>query len=129
MDLVLDYHVYNANDCFKLRNCFNSILSNTLSSKISGECRIGIGPRNNSGSRVSIVQDMYDGTIENIYPTIFNISSGEAAMLCLFGEVLHQADKIGELLDVNGIVLIDEADKHLHIKLQKEILPKLISVH
>ena len=128
MDIVLDYHVYNAKDCFELRNCFNNILSNTLSSKISGECRIGIGPRNNSGSRVSIVQDMNDGTVESIYPTIFNISSGEAAMLCLFGEVLHQADKIGELLNVNGIVLIDEADKHLHIKLQKEILPKLFNL-
>lgn len=31
-------------------------------------------------------------------------------------------------MDVPGIVLIDEVDKHLHIKLQKEILPQLFEL-
>lgn len=125
MDLVLDYHLYNSRESIQLRQSFNHILSKTLSGKVSGDCRIGIGPRSNAGSRISIVQDRPNNVIDEIYPTIFNISSGEAAMLCLFGELLHQADNIGRLLDVSGIVLIDEVDKHLHIKLQKEILPKL----
>ena len=30
--------------------------------------------------------------------------------------------------DVEGIVLIDEIDKHLHIKMQKEILPQLVNL-
>ena len=128
MDIVLDYHLYKTNETILLRKNFNHILSNTLSSKVSGNCRIGIGPRYNAGSRISIVQDKPNDVIDTIYPTIFNISSGEAAMLCLFGEILHQADKIGKLLDVTGIVLIDEVDKHLHIKLQKEILPKLFAL-
>ncbi len=128
MDLVLDYHLYQSSGSIQLREKFNQILSNTLSSKIHGGCRIGIGPRINSGSRISIVQDKPNKKIEEIYPTIFNISSGEAAMLCLFGEMLHQADKIGKLLDVTGIVLVDEVDKHLHIKLQKEVLPKLFNL-
>jgi hypothetical protein len=65
------------------------------------------------------------------YPTIFNLSSGEAAMLCMFGEILHQADKNRnniELQQISGIVLIDEVDKHLHIKLQKEVLPQLFNL-
>lgn len=128
MDIVLDYHIYNSPESLQLRYSFNNILSKTLSGKVSGDCRIGIGPRNNAGSRVSIVQDRPNNVIDDIYPTIFNISSGEAAILCLFGELLHQADNIGELLDVTGIVLIDEVDKHLHIKLQKEILPKLFKL-
>lgn len=128
MDLVLDYHVYNSKDSIQLRGKFNHILSNTLSSKIHGNCRIGIGPRINSGSRISVVQDKPNKDIEEIYPTIFNVSSGEAAMLCLFGELLHQADNIGRLLEVTGIVLIDEVDKHLHIKLQREVLPKLFNL-
>ena len=129
MDIVLDYHLYKSSDTISLRSNFNDILSQTLSGKIHGKCRIGIGPRINSGSRVSVVQDKPDKKIDEIYPTLFNISSGEAAVLCMFGELLHQADKIGKLLDVSGIVLIDEVDKHLHIKLQKEILPKLFVLY
>lgn len=128
MDMVLDYHIYKSQGTLQLRNNFNQILSQALSSKIMGSCRIGIGPRNNAGSRISIVQDKANDVIEEICPTIFNISSGEAAMLCIFGELLHQADRIGKLMDVTGIVLIDEVDKHLHIKLQKEILPKLFNL-
>ena len=48
--------------------------------------------------------------------------------MCLFAELIRQADKnsTGTSLDkIAGIVLIDEVDKHLHIKLQKEILPAL----
>lgn len=128
MDIVLDYQLYKSNNTLQLRSSFNQILSQTLSSKVAGECRIGIGPRNNAGSRISIVQDKANNTIEQICPTIFNISSGEAAILCIFGELLAQADRIGKLMDVTGIVLIDEVDKHLHIKLQKEILPKLFNL-
>lgn len=128
MDLVLDDQLYQSKESYQLKTSFNHILSKTLSSKIIGDCRIGIAPRNSAGTRISVVQDKANNIIDMIYPTIFNISSGEAAMLCLFGELLHQADKIGKLLDASGIVLIDEVDKHLHIKLQKEILPKLFNL-
>ncbi|MBR1454711.1 MAG: AAA family ATPase, partial [Lachnospiraceae bacterium] len=64
-----------------------------------------------------------------IYPTIFNISSGEASLLCIFAELIKQADRISKNnKNVEGIVLIDEVDKHLHIKLQKEVLPVLINM-
>jgi len=127
MDIILDLQLYKSDSSKQLRNNFNLILSKTLSGKISGDCRIGIGPRNNAGSRISIVQDK-SNKINEIYPSIFNISSGEAALLCLFGELLHQADNNNKLLDISGIVLVDEVDKHLHIKLQKETLPQLFNL-
>jgi hypothetical protein len=49
----------------------------------------------------------------------------------MFGEILRQADKNRNniaLQQISGIVLIDEIDKHLHIKLQKEVLPKLFNL-
>lgn len=127
MDIILDLQLYKSDSSKQLRNNFNLILSKTLSGKISGDCRIGIGPRSNAGSRISIVQDK-SNKINEIYPSIFNISSGEAALLCLFGELLHQADNNNKLLDISGIVLVDEVDKHLHIKLQKETLPQLFNL-
>jgi hypothetical protein len=49
----------------------------------------------------------------------------------LFGELLRQADNNNRNIALNaitGIVLIDEIDKHLHIKIQKEVLPKLFKL-
>ncbi len=106
----------------------NIILNQTLKSKHKEEVRFGIGNRKMSSTRIQVVKRKDNKTI---YPSIFFISSGEAALLCLFGELLHQADNIlpeKELSDINGIVLIDEIDKHLHIKLQKEVLPTLLNL-
>ena len=65
---------------------------------------------------------------ELYYPSIFNISAGEACIITLFGEVLHQVDVLGKYSNISGIVIIDEVDKHLHIRLQKEILPRLFDL-
>lgn len=68
---------------------------------------------------------------ESIYPSIFNISSGESSVLCMFGELIRQADNIAKNAQfdaISGIVVIDEVDKHLHIKLQKEVLPALFTL-
>jgi len=126
MDVVLD--IRNSNDAQSkaLLQNLNTILTNTLISKGLGPLRFGIGPRSLGGTRIQIMKD--HSTIESVYPSIFNISSGESSMLCLFGELIRQADNNDNSIQLNaisGIVLIDEVDKHLHIKLQKEILPVL----
>lgn len=123
MDIVLDGHIYKN---VSLLSDLNKILSQILISKKIGNVRLGIGQRYDGGSRIQIMNLQ---TSEQVYPSIFNLSSGESAMLCLFGEILRQADNNRNnipLSEINGIVLIDEADKHLHIKLQKEILPQLL---
>lgn len=127
MDVILDGQLYNDINSRQMKNALNTILSLTLSTKTKKEVRLGIGPRTNSSHRISIVCDE-GNEVKEVYPSIFEISSGEAALLCMFGEILRQSDKIGETLNCEGIVLIDEIDKHLHIILQHNILPQLFNL-
>ena len=129
MDIVLDMRMNQAAilELLLFQN-LNNIITHTLASKNLGQLRFGIGPRGLGSTRIQIVKSQ-DGS--QVYPTIFNLSSGESAILCLFGELLRQADKNRNNITmgaITGIVLIDEVDKHLHIKLQKEILPKLFKL-
>lgn len=148
MDIVLDWTNYKQMQELKLPtgelkriditpesvifHNLNRILSSTLSSKYPDRClRFGIGRRYNSGERVSIIYDNQQGVPYSITPNIFCLSSGELALLSLFGEILRQGDNIRnniQLDQIVGIVLIDEVDMHLHIKLQKEILPELFNL-
>ena len=142
MDVVLDMMLYRQTQNIQLSdgrtqaidttpeklflwNNLNQIISHTLTTKkYAGSLRFGISKRNAGSTRISIMSEKNingQNVSELIYPTIFNLSSGEAAMLCLFGEILRQADKYSNniaLQQITGIVLIDEIDKHLHIKLQ-----------
>lgn len=141
MDVVLDWQIYKqtqkvtvGNDktididatpeFLRIFNSINSIINQTLYNK-KGTLRLGIGKRSNPGKRISVMLDSQDGQSLTYYPSIFNISAGEACIITMFGEILHQADNLGKFSDISGIVIIDEVDKHLHIKLQKEVLPKL----
>ena len=133
MDVVLDWLNYKQENLESvIFQNLNRILSSTLSSKYPDRClRFGIGRRNNSGQRISIMYDNQQGTSYPISPNIFCLSSGELALLSMFGEVLRQGDNIRDNVQLNqiaGIVLIDEVDMHLHIKLQKEILPELFNL-
>lgn len=129
MDVVLDMRVTSDEHSRRLFANLNLILTQMLTSKGYGLLRFGVGPRSLGGTRIQILTA--DTESKTIYPSIFNISSGESSMLCLFGELLRQADNIQnskDLSEISGIVVIDEVDKHLHIKLQKEILPILFNL-
>ena len=131
MDVVLDLQYPNSG-VMKIYEYLNDIVTKTISSKNYSEVKLGVGPRNYGGIRVQIIKN--DEAKTQVYPSIFNLSSGEASLLCMFGELLKQGDKIKsnpddfKLDQISGIVLIDEVDKHLHIKLQKEALPKLFKL-
>ncbi|MCD7720760.1 MAG: AAA family ATPase [Prevotellaceae bacterium] len=141
MDVVLDMEIYskppkeskiqNANEDVEqlLFSNANKILNATLSSKFPKQIvRFGIGKRSSGMQRISIMQGVGSDS-KLVYPNVFNLSSGESSLLCLFGEILRQADKLKvKLEDIHGIVLIDEIDKHLHIELQNEILPELFAL-
>ncbi len=147
MDVVLDWEIYKQTEVvqlpnqtkttidrtpeLKLFNNLNNILNATLSTKsYTGRIRFGIGKRNDGGQRISIMRDSLN-TTERISPSIFCLSSGEASLLSIFGEILRQGDQLEsnvETFNITGIVIIDEIDKHLHIRLQKEILPKLFAL-
>lgn len=110
----------------------NKIVSSALSSKhYEGIVGLGIGRRNSGSTRIAIMNDITENNSRCICPSIFNLSAGELSLISIFGEILHQADNNHnniQLNNINGIVLIDEVDKHLHITLQKDILPKLFEL-
>lgn len=124
MDIVLDSYLY-ADMSSEVLNSINSIIHSILQSKIKRSVRLGIGRRFEGAQRISVVF-ANDGTV--VYPSVFLMSSGEMALVSVFVEILKQADALGKSIqDISGIVLIDEVDKHLHIRLQKEILPVLFA--
>jgi len=125
MDVVLDEKM-SADDikANSLDIQINSLIKQILSTKLSNNINLGLGPRNMGATRVGVLDK--DG--KTIYPSIFNMSSGEVALLSIFGNILMQTDRIGMDVNASGIVLIDEIDKHLHIKLQKEVLPNLFQL-
>lgn len=62
---------------------------------------------------------------------INNISSGEAMLTSIFLSLIKEYDFNHEkfnLQQISGICIIDEIDLNLHIKQQKDILPKLIKM-
>jgi hypothetical protein len=128
MDIVLDIRMNQTSDDMIVFSNLNDLITQALISKNFGRLRFGIGQRGMGDTRIQIIKS-YDN--QQVYPTIFKLSSGESSMLCLFGELLRQADNYKnniQLAEITGIVLIDEVDKHLHIRLQKEVLPTLFKL-
>lgn len=128
MDVVLDCVLEPGRPRTLLDN-LNTVISNAVSTRNLGPLRFGIGKRHSGGNRIQILR--VGPPAQDAYPSIFRLSSGESALFCIFAEILRHADLMNSdtaLLNAYGIVLIDEVDKHLHMKLQKEILPKLFGL-
>ena len=85
--------------------------------------RFGIGRRQNRAV------SLYRGT-EIVVPNIFQLSSGETALLDLFLSILRDFDLSGSTfsnaVEIRGIAVVDEIDLHLHAVHQHEILPSLM---
>ena len=91
----------------------------------NSEARIGIAPRHSRA--VSLMSGD-----EIIVSNIFQLSSGEVCLLNFFLSILRDYDScVGEfssLEDVQGIVVVDEIDLHLHVNHQYSLLPRLIQL-
>ncbi|GLO46543.1 AAA family ATPase [Pseudomonas putida] len=127
MDIVLDMQ-YSGSNVVSIKQLLDQVVTLILQGKESSSLRFGIGPRGFGATRIQVINSK---TNVGVYPSIFHMSSGEAAALCFVGELIRQADNIvrdSPVSEVTGIVLVDEVDKHLHIRLQKEVLPKLLSL-
>lgn len=88
-----------------------------------------MGNRSNKGRRLQICDS--DGNA--IVPSIDALSTGQLALFNLFSSIIRYADNDDinlsfRLEEIKGIVLIDEIELHLHSKLQKEVLPRLIAL-
>jgi len=145
LSVVLDSYVYqNINISqydLSLRNELNKIIDTILYYKKNdpGErIRFGIG-RRDLGSRISVVKAEINSqnkeyNRKEIAPTIFHLSAGESSLLSLFASILMDYDKQQiektefSLEDIEGVVLIDEADLNLHIDLQSKVFPQLMKL-
>lgn len=90
------------------------------------DVRLGVAPRANRLFRLHVTDH------ENpVMPSLACLSAGQASLLGIFATILRYSDTEGagigaELDKVHGIVLIDEADAHLHTRLQYRVLPLII---
>jgi hypothetical protein len=67
-------------------------------------------------------------------PSLSHLSAGQSLLFNLFATIIRYAERAGDLsksvkLDqIEGIVLIDEIDAHLHSDLQCDVLPRLLKL-
>jgi len=93
--------------------------------KDNGNIRLGAGTRKNR--QISIIKD----EVLKV-PNLFQLSTGEIQLLNLFFSIIRDYDlsdsTLSTLNEIEGIVIIDEIDSHLHTFHQKEVLPELIAL-
>jgi hypothetical protein len=104
----------------------NMVISSILGLNVELEVNF----RGRGSSRLKLVDKI---TRQDVLPSLNNLSAGQSTLLSIFANIIKSSDvsdlnKSINLNQINGIVLIDEIDLHLHIELQKEILPKLIKL-
>lgn len=104
---------------------------NLLLSKILGlEVELEVNFRGRGKSRLKLVDKT---TRQDVLPSLNNLSAGQSTLLSIFANIIKSSDisdlnKSIKINEINGIVIIDEIDLHLHIELQKDVLPKLIKL-
>ncbi|EAI8623842.1 hypothetical protein A9M93_01385 [Campylobacter lari] len=119
LDIVLDGLLYKSNKDSLLWNEINKILQEIKQDKA---LTFGIGPRH-SNNRIGIYKD------RELLNNINQLSLGELTLLNLFINIIRHTDLSNETMDkLEGIVVIDEIDVHLHSDLQSKVLPSLIKL-
>lgn len=104
---------------------YNAVLA--ILQKVTGRAgtRFGIGRRNDR------IVSLIDGD-NQIVPNIFQLSSGELMLLDMCLSIMRDFDwsegQFRSLSDVTGIVVVDEIDLHLHMRLQRTVLPDLLKM-
>lgn len=84
----------------------------------------------NAGARLPLVKRTDLGLTELLLADIDQLSTGQSTLFNLFCTIARYADTgtSFEFASANGLVLIDEADAHLHTRLQIDVLPRLIKL-
>jgi hypothetical protein len=111
---------------------FNSIvavLRQILAEQPDDQIQLEIGDRR---SRIVSAHVLRNGSKWKTIRDLLSLSAGESALFCLFAAIILDADQAGIAFtkseDIRGLVLIDEADLHLHLGLQHKVLPRLIAL-
>ena len=142
LDVIVDSRVDfnidgNNNSRFKanlnnmtLLNLARRNIERIMSNIIGCDVYFALNYRNSGISRFRIMRTN-DNSI--VSPTLESLSTGQISLFNMFATIVRYADlfdinKSIKLNDITGIVVIDEIELHLHTKLQKEVLPKLIKL-
>ncbi len=81
----------------------------------------------NANLKFDIEEKRFSIFYKNKYFKLQDLSSGFDAILNIYSDILIRSDKFKiPPNELNGIVFIDELDVHLHLSLQKLVLPFLI---
>lgn len=113
----------------KLFNAVIQILKVIFSDRGCDHVMISLGSKRNRTVGIELKRN---GNTIGVIPDLFSLSSGESALFALFSSILRDYDfgtgSFAELSDVRGIVVIDEVDLHLHLNLQRKVIPKLFAL-
>ncbi|MDA3832128.1 MAG: AAA family ATPase, partial [Spirochaetales bacterium] len=82
-----------------------------------------VGARNRRQIGISVNNEL-------LTSNLFQLSTGQAVLLDLFLAIIRDFDlsvsPLTQLSDIEGLVVVDEIDLHLHTDLQHDLLPNLI---
>lgn len=122
--------IYNGKNS-KIQTMLNQLLSHIFKSYDYKSFRFGISDK--TYRKIVVIGIKNDGSEEELVDKFSNLSSGEIMILGIFATILKEYDRISgntamDFKNVQGIVLIDEIDIHLHSDLVKDSLPALIKI-
>lgn len=105
-------------------------IENIMTAIIGKDVYFGLNFRSEYGSRFNIF-DRQDEKV--IVPSLDALSTGQSVLFNMFATIVRYADSkdINRSIncgEIEGIVVIDEIELHLHSKLQREVLPKLLKL-
>lgn len=105
-------------------------IEKVMSEILGKEVYFGLNVRAAHNSRFNIIDKEKNQTI---IPALDALSTGQSALFNMFATIVRYADSKDinrsiRLQEINGIVVIDEIELHLHSKLQREVLPKLLKL-
>lgn len=119
----------NINDVLALGVARKNI-EKIMSEILGRDVYFGLNFRSAYGSRFNIFEEN-ESTV--LVPTLDALSTGQSALFNIFATIVRYADSKNinssiNLNEIEGIVVIDEIELHLHSKLQREVLPKLLKL-
>ncbi len=119
----------NTNDLRLLQESIKNI-ENLISAIVQKKVKLDLNYRGLNRSRIRLIDT---STYEEFIPSLDNLSAGQSTLLGIFATIIQYADRADinksiNLKTIEGIVIIDEIDLHLHIELQQKVLPQLIKL-
>lgn len=119
----------NVDDALKL-NIARQNIEKVMSAILDKDIYFGLNFRSAFGSRFNIFDSQSNKVL---IPTLDSLSTGQSSLFNMFATIIRYADSndINRSIknnEIEGIVVIDEIELHLHSKLQREVLPKLLKL-